>query len=198
MIVCRHGPHWKVRPHSFIGTSQAGHKGVIARGAGNQENRLVQSVAGEYLPSSPVQVDLDPVAVEFDFMEPLFAGGRLGFQGRKLGLNESRHLRFLGSQNPLTRTFNHTKTQRYGTTTPVVYSSFSEFGANMDDEYFRDRALVVRTIADKADPFTKKRLLALADKYDARSGGPSRASRQLRPVAIKSSTQTTNGSGDAG
>jgi cystathionine beta-lyase/cystathionine gamma-synthase len=28
----------------------------------------------------------------------------------------------------------------------------------MNDEYLRERALVVRTIADKADPFTKKRL----------------------------------------
>jgi hypothetical protein len=34
-----------------------------------------------------------------------------------------------------------------------------------------ERALVVRTIADKADPFTKKRLLALADRYDAQLGG---------------------------
>lgn len=39
-------------------------------------------------------------------------------------------------------------------------------------------------IADKADPFTKKRLLALADRYDARSGTPSRAVRQLPSVSI--------------
>jgi hypothetical protein len=63
-------------------------------------------------------------------------------------------------------------------------------GADMDDEYFKERALVVRTIADKADPFTKKRLLALADKYDARFGGPSRASRQLPSVTINDQQST--------
>jgi hypothetical protein len=68
----------------------------------------------------------------------------------------------------------------------------------MDDQYFRGRALVVRTIADKAGPFTKKRLLALADKYDARLNGQSRASRQLPSVAIIGRQQHTNkGSGDA-
>jgi hypothetical protein len=67
----------------------------------------------------------------------------------------------------------------------------------MNDEYLRERALVVRTIADKADPFTKKRLLALADKYDARSGTPSRAVRQLPSVSINSQQHNhRNGSGD--
>jgi hypothetical protein len=71
----------------------------------------------------------------------------------------------------------------------------------MNDEYFKERALVVRTIADKADPFTKKRLLAVADKYDVRSGGPSRAVRQLPSVSINGSQQHINqrkGSGDTG
>jgi hypothetical protein len=63
-----------------------------------------------------------------------------------------------------------------------------------------ERALVVRTIADKADPFTEKRLLALADKYDARSGSPSRAVRQLPSVSINSQQHSNhrNGSGDTG
>jgi hypothetical protein len=70
----------------------------------------------------------------------------------------------------------------------------------MNDEYLRERALVVRTIADKADPFTKKRLLALADKYDARSGAPSRAVRQLPSVSINSQKHSNhqNGGGDRG
>jgi hypothetical protein len=68
----------------------------------------------------------------------------------------------------------------------------------MNDEYLRERALVVRTIADKADPFTKKRLLALADKYDARSGAPSRTVRQLPSVSISSEHHSNprNGSGE--
>jgi hypothetical protein len=67
----------------------------------------------------------------------------------------------------------------------------------MNDEYLRERALVVRTIADKADP---KRLLALADKYDARSGGPSHAVRQLPSVTINSQQHSnqSNGCGDTG
>jgi hypothetical protein len=70
----------------------------------------------------------------------------------------------------------------------------------MNDEYLRERARVVRTIADKADPFTKKRLLALADKYGARYGAPSRAVRQLPSVTINSQQHSDhrNGSGDTG
>jgi len=54
----------------------------------------------------------------------------------------------------------------------------------MNDAYFKEQSLRVRAIADKADPFTKKRLLALAESYDARIGRPSRAMRQLPFVAI--------------
>lgn len=38
----------------------------------------------------------------------------------------------------------------------------------MDDDYLRERARVIREIAETADPFTRGRLLALASKYDAR------------------------------
>ena len=50
----------------------------------------------------------------------------------------------------------------------------------MNDEYFRIQAERVRSIATTADPFTKKRLLDLAERYDARLGAPSRATRQLK------------------
>src|SRR5437660_6807908 len=40
-----------------------------------------------------VQMNLDPVTVELDFMEPLVAGRRLGLQHSQLGLDEPRHLR---------------------------------------------------------------------------------------------------------
>lgn len=36
----------------------------------------------------------------------------------------------------------------------------------MNEEFRKQRARAVRTIADKADPFTKKRLLDLADRYE--------------------------------
>jgi hypothetical protein len=58
----------------------------------------------------------------------------------------------------------------------------------MDSEFFRQRAVLARSLAENADPFTKKRLLDLAERYDVRAGGPgpSRASRgiaQLTPLA---------------
>jgi hypothetical protein len=54
----------------------------------------------------------------------------------------------------------------------------------MNDEYFIEQSRRVRSIADQADPFTKKRLLALAESYDARLGRPSRVTRQLPSVTI--------------
>jgi hypothetical protein len=42
----------------------------------------------------------------------------------------------------------------------------------MNDEYFREQAARVRNIARLADPFTKKRLLALAEQYDAAKPSP--------------------------
>jgi hypothetical protein len=50
----------------------------------------------------------------------------------------------------------------------------------MNDEYLKEQAERVRALADKADPFTKRRLLDLAESYDARLGRPSRATRQLK------------------
>ena len=42
----------------------------------------------------------------------------------------------------------------------------------MDIEFFKQQALRIRDLAEKADPFTRKRLLALANRYEARSDGP--------------------------
>lgn len=58
----------------------------------------------------------------------------------------------------------------------------------MNDAYFKEQSRRVRAIADKADPFTKKRLLALAESYDARIGRPPRAARQLPFAAIDTDT----------
>lgn len=57
----------------------------------------------------------------------------------------------------------------------------------MDEGYFREQASRVRALAERADPFTKKRLLNLAEHYDARAGKPSRATRGLeRPIPLPS------------
>ena len=52
----------------------------------------------------------------------------------------------------------------------------------MDNEFYREQALRARDLSEKADQFTKKRLLALAERYDAKAGGLSRAS----PIARQS------------
>jgi hypothetical protein len=55
----------------------------------------------------------------------------------------------------------------------------------MDEEFYRQQALRVRDLAGKADPFTRRRLLDLAARYDAKGGAPSRASRAIeRPLAL--------------
>ena len=44
----------------------------------------------------------------------------------------------------------------------------------MNDDYFKEQAERVRNIASFADPFTKKRLLALAERYDGAKPTPPR------------------------
>ena len=51
----------------------------------------VQTVAGLDLLATTVGINLNAVAVIFDFMEPLIAVRCLGFQCGELGLDEPRH-----------------------------------------------------------------------------------------------------------
>jgi hypothetical protein len=50
--------------------------------------------------------------------------------------------------------------------------SFDVRGRIMNDEYFKEHAARVRQIASFADPFTKKRLLDLAERYDGNKPAP--------------------------
>jgi hypothetical protein len=70
----------------------------------------------------------------------------------------------------------------------------------MNEEYFKEQSRRVRAIAENADPFTKKRLLALAESYDIRLGRPSRATRQLQLMPIDSENHTDRqyGGGESG
>ena len=38
----------------------------------------------------------------------------------------------------------------------------------MDEQFRKEHARIVREIAEKADPFTKKRLMDLASRYEGR------------------------------
>jgi hypothetical protein len=49
----------------------------------------------------------------------------------------------------------------------------------MDSSFIKEQADRCRSLAEKADPFIKRRLLDLAEKYDEKLGRPSRAVRTL-------------------
>jgi hypothetical protein len=49
----------------------------------------------------------------------------------------------------------------------------------VDSSFLKEQADRCRTLAEKADQFTKRRLLDLAAHYDGRLGRPSLASRTL-------------------
>ena len=60
----------------------------------------------------------------------------------------------------------------------------------MNDEYFKTQAKRVRDIAALADPHTKARLLALAERYDAAIPSPRRTPLPSPPVLTQGSDQT--------
>jgi hypothetical protein len=54
------------------------------------------------------------------------------------------------------------------------------------NEFFAERVKLVRQLADRADPFTKIRLLKLAEGYEERLGLRSKAMHQLKePITYK-------------
>ena len=56
----------------------------------------------------------------------------------------------------------------------------------MDDKFLEQRLLLIRDLADKADPFIKRRLTDLANKYEAKLR-PSRAS--VLSISIETPSQ---------
>jgi hypothetical protein len=61
----------------------------------------------------------------------------------------------------------------------------------MDDQFFKERAIQIRNLAGKADPFTKRRLIELAVRYERRV-----ASRMTLTLPPKSSSPSTGVSDD--
>lgn len=58
----------------------------------------------------------------------------------------------------------------------------------MEQEFYRGLAHRVQTIAEKADPFTRRRLLELAKRYDAKGGQASRPAAIERPLPVPRTT----------
>jgi hypothetical protein len=54
-------------------------------------------------------------------------------------------------------------------------------GCLMEHEFYRGLAQHVRAMAERADPFTRRRLLDLALRYDAKGTGTSRAAERPLP-----------------
>ena len=53
------------------------------------------------------------------------------------------------------------------------------------NEFIEERARLVRMLADKADPFTKVRLVKLAEKYDEQLGLGSKPTRRRKiPIGL--------------
>ncbi|MCK1744282.1 hypothetical protein IVA80_26500 [Bradyrhizobium sp. 139] len=57
----------------------------------------------------------------------------------------------------------------------------------MEQEFYRGLAHRVRALAEKADPFTRRRLLDLAKRYDAK-GEPLRPGATERPLPVPRTT----------
>ena len=68
----------------------------------------------------------------------------------------------------------------------------------MNEDHFKEQAARVRNIASNADPFTKRRLLDLAEKYDGRKSV--RRPTPLPSVTIdhQQHSDDRNSSGDPG
>ncbi|MCK1718297.1 hypothetical protein [Bradyrhizobium sp. 141] len=70
----------------------------------------------------------------------------------------------------------------------------------MDEDFCREQVQRIRALAERADPFTRRRLLALVGRYDAKPSGPSRPSRVAeRPLPARTTPPASilSGSGEA-
>ncbi|WP_275170236.1 hypothetical protein [Bradyrhizobium sp. CSS354] len=70
----------------------------------------------------------------------------------------------------------------------------------MEQEFYRGLAQRVGGMAEKADPFTRRRLLDLAERYDSRGGHPSASGPTERPLPTPRTTPaaaTFSGPGEA-
>jgi hypothetical protein len=61
------------------------------------------------------------------------------------------------------------------------------WGFVMEQEFYQGLAQRARVMADRADPFTRRRLLDLAKRYDAK-GGVSRSGATERPLPTPRTT----------
>ena len=70
---------------------------LLCEGAGDvgESFRPGMAVAGEKFGIAPIDMGLEPIAVVFDFVNPLLTRRSLALKGGKLGLDEARHINAL-------------------------------------------------------------------------------------------------------
>ena len=68
------------------------------------------------------------------------------------------------------------------------------WGRHMDERFYRDRARVLRELADEADPFIKKRLLLLAKNYEDLTKGQATRGQAAKTPALGSEVDGLDGS----
>ena len=57
----------------------------------------------------------------------------------------------------------------------------------MDEQFYRDRARVLRELANEADPLIKRRLLRLANNYDGLTTLRDQAEKEPKPSSVDDS-----------
>ncbi|UPK31460.1 hypothetical protein [Bradyrhizobium sp. 195] len=62
----------------------------------------------------------------------------------------------------------------------------------MEQEFYQGLAQRVRAIAEQADPFTRRRLLDLAKRYDAKGWPTARSAATERPLPAPRTTPPTS------
>lgn len=69
----------------------------------------------------------------------------------------------------------------------------------MDEDFCREQVQRIQALAERADPFTKRRLLALVSRYDAKADSSSRGSRIGQPPPVRTAPPASifRGSGEA-
>jgi hypothetical protein len=63
----------------------------------------------------------------------------------------------------------------------------------MNEPFYKERARQVRAIAETADPFTRKRLLELANRYE---GSTPRRLTRLPTVSVEDNSNDQHGGGN--
>ena len=67
----------------------------------------------------------------------------------------------------------------------------------MDDDFCKEQTQRIRALAERADPFTRRRLLALVGRYAPRVAGPLKAAERPLPVRTTPPASILSGAGEA-